>query len=413
MTVKRQLGAILLESGRISQTDVDQVLDYQRTHGGFFGQAIVALGILSREEIDWALASQFDLPFIFPNPEAVDRDAAKLVPPDWALTHLAVPIVRAGRTLTVVVANPLDGDVLEDLHTRTGYEVEMALASASRIRELIRVIYGETPSSRTPDTTPVRLTDMMTDALAAGSDRIGISVRGTNATGWYATRNSRERRILIDGWENVLEDMVDPSPFDAANESAPGGMRKYTANLHHAGSDVAVEVQVMKSGAGTEFMLKPTKGGASKKPGGVVLPLSVAAELKLLARVGNARVGLPAGEDDFVRDITPLLPGLVFGDGVRAAHVALKSEVPGIFTLLASDDDDFISTIEAYDFDALSTDLPISDKRFHAIVRTAPITFAYVDNANRAALDDAGINWLLLVSRDQDALAWELRPVNR
>lgn len=413
MTVKKQLGAILLESGRINQTDVDQVLDYQRTHGGFFGQAIVALGILTREEIDWALASQFDLPFIFPNPEAVDREAAMLVPPDWALTHLAVPIVRAGRSLTVVVANPLENDILEDLHARTGLDVEMALASASRIRELIRVIYGDNAATKTPDITPVRLSDMMTDALAAGSERIGISVRGSNATGWFATRNARERRVLLDGWDTMLEDMVDPSPFAASTDFAAGGMQKFTANLNHGGSDVAVEVQVMKSTSGTEFLLRPSKGGGSRKAGGVVLPLSVAAELKLLARVGNARVGLPAGEDDFVRDITSLLPGLVFGDGVRAAHVALKSEIPGIYTLIASDDDDFISTIEAYDFDALSTDLPITDKRFSAIVRTAPITFAYVDNANRAALDGAGINWLLLVSRDQDALAWELRPVNR
>ncbi|MEO5511909.1 MAG: hypothetical protein ABIV28_07260, partial [Longimicrobiales bacterium] len=143
MTAKRQLGAIFMDSGRINQNDVDRVLDYQRTHGGFFGQAIVALGILSREEIDWALASQFDLPFIFPNPDTVDREAALLVPGDWALTHLAVPIIRAGRSLTVVVADPLDSDTLEDLHARTGLDIEMALASASRIRELIRAIYGD------------------------------------------------------------------------------------------------------------------------------------------------------------------------------------------------------------------------------------------------------------------------------
>jgi type IV pilus assembly protein PilB len=66
MTERRQLGAILLESGRITDEDVRRVLEHQRVHGGFFGQALVALGMVSREEIDWALASQFDLPFIFP-----------------------------------------------------------------------------------------------------------------------------------------------------------------------------------------------------------------------------------------------------------------------------------------------------------------------------------------------------------
>src|SRR5207244_1796640 len=102
MSDKRQLGTILLESGRINQDDVDRVLEYQRTNGGFFGKALVALGIVTRDEIDWALASQFDLPYIFPNAESVDQEAASLVAADWALAHLAVPIVRAGDTLTVV-----------------------------------------------------------------------------------------------------------------------------------------------------------------------------------------------------------------------------------------------------------------------------------------------------------------------
>jgi hypothetical protein len=50
----------------------------------------------------------------------VDREAASLVAADWALAHLAVPIVKAGRTLTVVVANPLDSNTLDDLAARTG-----------------------------------------------------------------------------------------------------------------------------------------------------------------------------------------------------------------------------------------------------------------------------------------------------
>ena len=414
MTLKRQLGAILLESGRINQSDVDQVLDYQRTHGGFFGQAIVALGILSREEIDWALASQFDLPFIFPNPDAVDREAAMLVPADWALAHLAVPIVKAGRSLTVVVADPLDADTLDDLHARTGYEVEMALASASRIRELIRSIYGDGSPVRPADNTPMNLNDFVTDALAAGADRIGISVRGAHATAWYAARNNRERRPLHDGWETAFEDMLDPSPFDAAKRSN-GVMQKFTANLHRAGIDTAVDVQVMSGTGGTEYLMRPTKTVATKRASGITLPPSVTAELRLLARTGNARVAMPANGAEFVRDLVPQMPALMGGDTVRSAHVAAAEDVPGVYTLRAAEaGDDLVSAVESYDFDAVSIDLPLSDPRLSHIVGVAPISFVYVDDTNdRDGLRSAGINWLLHVTRDQDAMAWELRPVIR
>jgi hypothetical protein len=414
MTVKRQLGAILLESGRISQQDVDRVLDYQRTHGGFFGQAIIALGILSREEIDWALASQFDLPFIFPNPDAVDREAAMLVPADWALAHLAVPIVKAGKSLTVVVADPLDADSLEDLHARTGYEVEMALASASRIRELIRSIYGDGSPVKPVDTTPVSMDELVSDALAAGADRIGISVRGSQATGWFAARNTRERRPLLDGWETAFEDMLDPSPFDAAERSG-GTMQKFDANLHRAGMDTGVEVQVMSSPGGTEFLLRPTKSAPAKKATGVTLPPAVTAELRLLARTGGARIVMPANGADFVRDLVPQMPLLMAGEHVRAVHITSADDVPGIYTMRAADaGDDLAGAVEAYDFDAVTVDMPLNDARAVSVVGVAPITFVYADNTNdRSALQNAGINWILHVSRNQDALAWELRPVNR
>ncbi len=413
MAAKRQLGDILLESGRIEQDDVNRVLDYQRTHGGFFGQSVVALGILSREEIDWALASQFDLPFIFPNADAVDREVALLVPGDWALANLAVPIVKAGRTLTVVVANPLDNDVLDDLHARTGFDVEMALASASRIRELIRNIYGDAGPVRSGDTSAGTLTDFITTALDTGAERIGISVRAGHAIGWYRAKSGRARTPLLDGWATILEDMIDPSPFEAAARSN-GEMQSYDATLTRAGVDAGIEVQVLSSASGTEFLLRPTRTRESKRAH-VVLPPSVAAELRLLARVGSAYVAMPAMEDDAVLDIAAQLPGLVFGDTARAAHITDRDEVPGIYTLRTGEQgEDFIAAIESYEFDALSVDLPLDDSRLPRIIKAAPISFVHVMSApDRAALADAGINWLLAVSRDQDALVWELRPVNR
>jgi hypothetical protein len=416
MTAKRQLGTILLESGRINQTDVDRVLEYQRANGGYFGQGIVALGILRSEEIDWALASQFDLPFIFPNSETVDRDVALLVPADWALAHLAVPIVRAGRALTVVVADPLDNETLDDLHSRTGLDVEMALASAPRIRELIRTLYGDSGHVKPSDATPVALSEFMTRALDVGADRIGISVRSAHATGWFTARSGHERRQLLEGWATILEDMLDPSPLDAAGGSK-NMINRFDATLCRPGVDIAVDVQVMGGKSGTEFLLRPIGSSASHRHG-IVLPPSVAAELRLLARGGNAHVAVSAADPEIQSDLAPQLPAFTFGDSVRAAHVTEHDEPSGIYTLRADGaGEEFIAALESYEFDAVSVDLPLGDARLPRILAAAPISFLRVDRTNlqddSAALRESGINWILLVSRDQDVLAWELRPVNR
>jgi 3-isopropylmalate dehydrogenase len=53
-----RLGMILKESGRITDDDVARVLEYQRTQGGFFGQALISLGLATPDDVEQALARQ-------------------------------------------------------------------------------------------------------------------------------------------------------------------------------------------------------------------------------------------------------------------------------------------------------------------------------------------------------------------
>jgi hypothetical protein len=71
MAGRRKIGAILKEAGHITEADVQRVLEYQRTQGGFFGQALVSLGLVSVEEVERALAAQMGLP----KQDAAQRDA--------------------------------------------------------------------------------------------------------------------------------------------------------------------------------------------------------------------------------------------------------------------------------------------------------------------------------------------------
>ena len=97
MAERRTIGQILMSFGRISEQDVAQALEYQKERGGYFGEALLACGLVSEEELEWGLASQFDLPYVFPGPDAVDPEAAALVSPEWALSHLTLPIMKAGK----------------------------------------------------------------------------------------------------------------------------------------------------------------------------------------------------------------------------------------------------------------------------------------------------------------------------
>ena len=115
MSDKRTIGQILTNVGRISDEDVGMALEYQREHGGYFGAALLACGLVSAEELEWGLASQFDLPYVFPDADAVDPAAAAIVSAEWALAHLTLPITKTDTTVTVVVDSPTRTEAIEEL----------------------------------------------------------------------------------------------------------------------------------------------------------------------------------------------------------------------------------------------------------------------------------------------------------
>jgi receptor protein-tyrosine kinase len=60
----RSIGAILVDRGKLSIEDVDWILHLQKAENLRFGEAAIKLGLLRQEDIQFALARQFDYPYL-------------------------------------------------------------------------------------------------------------------------------------------------------------------------------------------------------------------------------------------------------------------------------------------------------------------------------------------------------------
>lgn len=60
----RPIGVILKEAKRLSAEDTERILSFQQECGLRFGDTGMALGVLSQQDIDFALARQFDYPYL-------------------------------------------------------------------------------------------------------------------------------------------------------------------------------------------------------------------------------------------------------------------------------------------------------------------------------------------------------------
>ena len=71
---ERTIGAILIESGRLRREDVEEILWLQVKKGLRFGDAAHELGLLSRADVDFALALQFDYRYLRRGESRVSED---------------------------------------------------------------------------------------------------------------------------------------------------------------------------------------------------------------------------------------------------------------------------------------------------------------------------------------------------
>ena len=69
----RSIGAILIDSGRLSINDAEQILHLSRAENLRFGDAGIKLGLLSEVDIQRALAHQYDYPYLLKGDGAVSE----------------------------------------------------------------------------------------------------------------------------------------------------------------------------------------------------------------------------------------------------------------------------------------------------------------------------------------------------
>jgi len=358
------IGEILVSLGRISPEDVERALAHQREEGGYFGDALVALGLVTAAEVNWGLADQYDLPFVNLRPDGIDREVASRVPPIWAREHLVLPVLRDGDTVTAVLSDPRDlGRLAEVEHFTGAARVEAALATPAAIRELIDAVHGEAEASS------VQVAAFLLDALESGAGEVGVSVRGRHALGWVR-RNAVVRRPLEGDALAELRRLVSPFPEPAA---VGAGVRRWSARVALPGGAWAAECHLVGDAGALEWaaQLRPAAPGDA-------LPARVDPELR--AAVSRALVRGPVlvevSGDDVPDEALPGLPALLLDREVRSVHLTDRGALSaGALTLLVEGGlAASLAAVRPFTLDALTLDVEAaSDAELRAAREAAPL----------------------------------------
>lgn len=139
---KKKLGELLLESGIITEAELQAALEEQRHSRRKLGDILLSQGAMTEHQLIEVLEFQLGIPHVTLSRFQIDPKLAQIVPETLARRYQALPIRADGRKLMVAMTDPLDLLVIDDLRMSTGFTIEPAIISQGELQLGIARLYG-------------------------------------------------------------------------------------------------------------------------------------------------------------------------------------------------------------------------------------------------------------------------------
>lgn len=141
-TIKKRLGELLLESGIITEQQLQTALEEQQRTKKKLGDVLLAQGVLTEHQLIEVLEFQLGIPHVTLSRFQIDAKLSQVIPEQMARRYQVLPIRVDGRKLMVAMADPLDLFVIDDLRMSTGFTIEPAIISRGELQRGIARLYG-------------------------------------------------------------------------------------------------------------------------------------------------------------------------------------------------------------------------------------------------------------------------------
>ena len=132
---------MLIEEGIINEEQLNYALEEQRKNGNRLGTNFIKLGMAKPQKITELLGKQYMVPAIDLSQRELDLPTLELIPAEVAIKYQVIPVERRGKSIKLVMANPLDVFAIDDVRFITGLKVVPAVCAELTIRQCIDKYY--------------------------------------------------------------------------------------------------------------------------------------------------------------------------------------------------------------------------------------------------------------------------------
>jgi hypothetical protein len=143
-----RLGVLLVRAGALTEESVYRALAIQGFAGGRIGTLLIERGSVSEDDVGKALAEQHGCDYVpWRALGSVSATVTAALPAKFAIRHSAIPVELNENFLRIVLRDPANLRILDELFFVTGKKIVPATAPEVRIYQALEKYYGE---RRTP-----------------------------------------------------------------------------------------------------------------------------------------------------------------------------------------------------------------------------------------------------------------------
>jgi len=170
-----QVGEILQKWGIVEDQQLQEAAKIAEGSRKKIGEVLVDLGYANENDVAKAVASQLGMEYVdLDQPDVIDKSQIQLIPEDIIRKYTILPLGKEGNTIKVLVHDPMNLALVDDLRFRLSTDIEMALGSKAKIREFIDSVlsseYKKTLDMMTADMSVDASMDMSVDMDVLESD---------------------------------------------------------------------------------------------------------------------------------------------------------------------------------------------------------------------------------------------------
>lgn len=162
---KKTLAQILLESGLVTQEQLQEAEELRKKMGLPLSSALVYLGFINQKDLAKKIAEQIGLPFIDFESFSPDPSAIACVTEEVARKYSVFPVEIKGNSLLLAMTNPRDIVAIEEVKSLTGLEVKPAVAIKEEIDAAIDLYYKPLITEEEPAINKVRIDEKIEDSI--------------------------------------------------------------------------------------------------------------------------------------------------------------------------------------------------------------------------------------------------------